>query len=189
MAYFQNFLLQMHYQSNLLLLLFFAYRAAWIVLFTELFLEFLIRPKSYHELIRSDKAFAPSSARFLNRFHFICESLSLLLYVPQLVCGLSGNCTIAFGASRRTLWALTSTSKGKSFVGRFLLGSTFLRSFGLARHWKQMWLNHTFDRHDQEHCKYQNGKNIHWISLVIVLTFPNFLCPHRSSHYSSTPIC
>jgi hypothetical protein len=120
----------------------------------ELFLEFLIRPKNYQELVRSDKAFAPTSARFLNRFHFVCESLSLLLYIPQLVCGLSGNCSTSFGASRRTLWALTSSSSGKALAGRFLLGLTFLRSFGLARHWKQMWLNHTYDKHDQDRCKF-----------------------------------
>lgn len=129
--------------------------AVWLVLIVELFLEFLIRPKHYQELVRSDKAFAPSTARLLNRFHFVCESLSLLLYIPQAFCGLSGNCSNGYGASRRTLWALTSSNLQEAVAGRFLTGLTFLRSFGLARHWKQMWLNHTYERGDQERCKFK----------------------------------
>lgn len=125
----------------------------WVVLVIELFMEFLIRPRHYQELVRSDKAYTPSTARLLNRFHFVCESLSLLLYIPQGYCGISGYCSTTYGASRRTLWALTSSSLQKAVMGRFLVGFTFLRSFGLARHWKQMWLNHTYDKNDQERCK------------------------------------
>jgi hypothetical protein len=131
--------------------------AVWVVLIVELFLEFLIRPKHYQELVRSDKAFAPSTARLLNRFHFVCESLSLLLYIPQAYCGLSANCFNGNGASRRTLWALTSSNLSEAIAGRFLAGLTFLRSFGLARHWKQMWLNHTYDRSDKERCKFDRS--------------------------------
>lgn len=116
----------------------------------------MIRPSNYEELVQSDKAFAPSTARLLNRFHFVCESLSLLLYLPQTSCALSSNCDATFGATRRTLWALTSRNVGKAIVGRFFIGFIFLRSFGLARHWKKMWLNHTYDKNKQERCKFQD---------------------------------
>ena len=130
------------------------FSVVWAVLIVELFLEFLIRPKHYQDLVRSDKAYAPSTARLLNRFHFVCESLSLLLYIPQAYCALSDNCSNGYGASRRSLWALTSSNLHEAVAGRFLSGLIFLRSFGLARHWKQMWLNHTYEKNDKERCKF-----------------------------------
>lgn len=129
-------------------------RVVWVILVIELFLEFLIRPKGYQELVRSDKAFAPSTARLLNRFHFVCESCALILYLPQSICGFYGQCSSMFGAAQRSLMALTGDSQGEAALGRLLLGLTFLRSFGLARHWKQMWLNHTYERGQQESCKF-----------------------------------
>ena len=53
------------------------------------------------------------------------------------------------------MWALTSSKLSKAVAGRFLVGLTFLRSFGLARHWKQMWLNHTYEGNDRERCKFK----------------------------------
>jgi hypothetical protein len=129
-------------------------RVVWVVLVIELFLEFLIRPKGYQELVRSDKAFAPSTARLLNRFHFVCESCALILYIPQSICGFQEQCSSMFGAAQRSLMALTGDSQREAALGRLLLGLTFLRSFGLARHWKQMWLNHTYEKAEQESCKF-----------------------------------
>lgn len=40
--------------------------------------------------------------------------------------------------------AITSQSTWKAAAGRVVIGLTFLRVFGLVRHWKQMWLSHTF---------------------------------------------
>jgi hypothetical protein len=98
------------------------------------------------------------------------------LYIPEGYCGISGNCSTSYGASRRTLWALTSSDLPKAIVGRFLVGLTFLRSFGLARHWKQMWLNHTYEGGDRERCKFalrcfilvKDCTNAHQIVIAVV---------------------
>jgi hypothetical protein len=126
----------------------------WFVLIVELLFELLIRPSNYGALVYSDKAFAPSTARLLNRFHLFCESLALFAYLPQSVCGFTDGCDSTLDAIKRTLWALTSTNLRDAFLGRILFGLVFLRSFGLARHWKQMWLNHTYEKIDQESCKF-----------------------------------
>ena len=126
-------------------------RVVWAVLAIELLFEFLIRPSTYLDLVVSDKAFAPTTARHINRYHLVCESLALLLYIPDVSCTVSKSCTsIKYIGALAPLWAITSLSAWKAAAGRFLLGLTFLRAFGLVRHWKQMWINHTFDRKDNQ---------------------------------------
>lgn len=123
-------------------------RVVWSVLVVELLFEFLIRPNNYHELVLSDKAFAPTSARHINRYHLICEFLALLLYIPSVSCTISKSCSSINCLTEASLWAITSLSRWKAATGRFFLGLTFLRAFGLVRHWKQMWIDHTFDKKD-----------------------------------------
>ena len=127
-----------------------------MVLVLELILEFLIRPPNYVDLMDSDKAFAPATARFMNKYHFFCESLALGLFIPQAICGLYGGCrdVIFLNEIQSSLWACTNPNRSKAMLGRFLLGLTFLRSFGLARYWKQMWLNHTCVGKNGESCKF-----------------------------------
>lgn len=121
-------------------------RVVWSILVVELLFEFLIRPSNYRELVTSDKAFAPTTARHINRYHLLCEALALILYIPDVSCAASKSCSSIGGYP--PLWAITSLSFWKAAAGRFLLGLTFLRAFGLVRHWKQMWINHTFEKKD-----------------------------------------
>jgi hypothetical protein len=127
----------------------------WIILGLELFFEFLIRPEDYHELITSDKAFAPSTARHINSFHLFFESLSLLLFIPQLPCVFKQQCgdDIYFSAIWASIHAVTDHDGGRAAWARARLGLTFLKAFGLFRHWKKMWINRTFERGKTNSCK------------------------------------
>jgi hypothetical protein len=62
------------------------YSITWTSLAIELIFEYIIRPSHYHELMQSDKAFAPATARHLNWFHFFCELLALILFLPLMPC-------------------------------------------------------------------------------------------------------
>lgn len=107
----------------------------------------IIRPKGYTTLIQSDRAFAPSTARHINRFHLIFESIALVTYIPEFRCLAPyemchrGPLLSRVGSS---LDAVIGQSHAVSARGRFLLGLTALRLFGLIRHWKQMFINNTF---------------------------------------------
>lgn len=132
----------------------------WSILSFELVCEFLVRPslRSYRALIRTDKAFTPTTARHINTFHLICEGVALLLYIPNVSCVLAGTCDdkLFLSGAEAAKWAVTSPNDAKATISRFLLGLTFLRTFGLVRHWKQMWINYTFEgRTDSkpESCK------------------------------------
>ena len=120
----------------------------WIVLFLELLFEGLIRPDNYKQLKTSDKAYAPSTARNINAFHLFFESAALFLYIPQFPCVVSkdrcGDDTF-FGNIYASILATTSTELYRAAFGRVILGLTFLRVFGLVRHWKQMWLSNVFE--------------------------------------------
>lgn len=113
----------------------------------ELALELLIRPHDYGYLIGSEQAYNPSTARHLNAYHLVCESLALLLFVPQLFCVFSDSkcgSQIPMSLVDASIKAITSPDPVEVIGGRLVLGLTFLRVFGLVRHWKQMWLSHTF---------------------------------------------
>ena len=121
----------------------------WIVLVLELFFEAMIRPKNYGELRSSDKAFSPSTARHINAFHLCFEAAALLLFLPHFPCLFDHErCgdDIFFSGIYGAINSLTSTQGYEQAFGRLILGLTFLRVFGLVRHWKQMWLNNTFEK-------------------------------------------
>lgn len=128
-----------------------SHRSVWVILVLELAIEVLIRPPNYGALMTTDKAFAPSTARHINRFHLVFEIIALALYIPQVSCSLSATCQDGLfrpflDRARAPLWALTSLHDSEAVLGRLDLGLTFLRAFGLIRHWKQMWINYTFER-------------------------------------------
>ncbi len=113
----------------------------------ELFFEIIVRPKGYFELIQSDRAFAPSTARYINWFHLIFESIALITYIPEFRClapyDICRRDTI-FSRISSSLDAVVGVSNADSARGRFVLGLTALRLFGLFRHWRQMFINNTF---------------------------------------------
>ena len=118
----------------------------WTILALELIFEAMIRPSNYFNLIESDKAFAPSTARYINRFHLFFETLALLTYVPEFQCVVTDVCTRNEYLSRvAASWkAVLGPTHGDSAFGRLMMGLTSLRFFGVIRHWKQMWISSTF---------------------------------------------
>jgi hypothetical protein len=120
----------------------------WCILLLELILEWLIRPTDYFSLTVSDKAFAPSTQRYLDSFHFCFEVIALLLFIPSFF-GVSSR----EGCGSRDRWtglnsaliAVVGDTKQQAFVGRLYLGLTVLRIYGLIRHWRNMWLANAFN--------------------------------------------
>ena len=121
----------------------------WFILVMELLLEFLIRPPDYSALMQSEKAFAPSTARHINVFHLVMESFALILFAPRFRCVANeDNCGtrgVIGPGLRASIDALSGDNEGLIALGRFFLGLHFLRTFGLIRHWKQVWLKSTFE--------------------------------------------
>lgn len=118
----------------------------WVILVLELIFEVLIRPKGYSDLIQSDRAYSPSTSRYINRFHLIFESLALVMYIAEFTCIGQEMCDdySVFSRMKSSLDAIIGKSRGISARGRFVLGLTVLRLFGPIRHWKQMFIKTTF---------------------------------------------
>ena len=149
----------------------------WCFLTAELALELLIRPKGYKKLILSEKGYAPSTARYLNRFHLITESACLLFFGIEIIlnpfsCSHSHNgiphtytrehfittsgeelhtvysSSVSFSSSFSLLAATMNRTLGPTGLhtafGMVYFAVLRFRIFSLVRHWKNMWLNHTF---------------------------------------------
>lgn len=130
----------------------------------ELLFEFLVRPPEYEHTMQTDKAFSPATARHVNFFHLFCESLALIFYLPQIICPFQNSCRdgqfLPSHLASPAIAAVTSPHDGHAALGRFMLSLTFLRTFGLVRHWKQMWINSTYENRCQESCTF------HFISFL-----------------------
>ena len=116
----------------------------WSILVLELIFEVIIRPPGYSDLIQSDRAFAPSTARYINRFHLIFEGIALITYIPNFACLATGDICSRMSRVLASMDAVIGKTPAQSAKGRFFLGLTVLRLFGLIRHWKQMFINNTF---------------------------------------------
>lgn len=119
----------------------------WAILALELIFEVLIRPKGYMELISSDRAFAPSTARHINRFHLFFEVLALFTFIPEFNCirNVEGCSTSSdYTRIQLSIDAVAGDSHTSAAKGRFFLGLTALRFFAVVRHWKQMWISNAF---------------------------------------------
>lgn len=123
------------------------FSVVWFILVIELSFEYLLRPTDYQQLIKSEKAFAPSTARHINRYHLFCEAIALLLFVTHFPCAFLNKCggRLPFSSVQAGLYAVVGATNADAALGRFVLGLTFLRAFGLVRRWKQMWINLTFE--------------------------------------------
>ncbi|GKY91659.1 hypothetical protein MPSEU_000137800 [Mayamaea pseudoterrestris] len=121
----------------------------WCVLVVELFFEYLTRPWDYNQAVKSERAFQPSIARHVDSFHLFCESLALILFIPEMPCILRDRCdapgSVAFSMQHAAMLAVTGSTRVKMTQGRFVIGLMFLRMFALIRHWKQMWIRSMFD--------------------------------------------
>jgi class 3 adenylate cyclase len=157
--------------------------AAWLVLLLELIFEFLIRPRNIRQLRNSEDAFTPATARNISDFHLVFESFALLLFIPQFRCiGYPSSCgdEFLFSGVYASIQAVTGDTVGEAALGRFILGLNFLRVFGLVRHWKQMWLNHTFEG------EASNSRVLRHILLVSPKRPGQFMKSLRQSHMDSS---
>jgi hypothetical protein len=107
-----------------------------------------IRPDGYNNLIVSEKAFAPSTVRYINSFHLLVESLSLAVFIPEFLCLWTTAYTCgdrpAFSFFNAAYMAVLGPYRSDAFYGRAYMALIRLRVFGLGRHWKKMWINNTF---------------------------------------------
>ncbi len=112
----------------------------------ELIFEWLIRPSHYYRLMLSGKAYAPSSARYLNPFHLVTELIALLTFIPEFNCLTTKVCgeRVFFSGVDAALRAIYGPKVVNGIYGRFCIGLISLRMIGLVRHWKIMWVNRTF---------------------------------------------
>lgn len=120
----------------------------WTILVLELLCEVFIRPDGYRALLESDKAYAPSTARFINSFHLVFETIALAVFIPEFLCLWTSTYQCGdrptFSFFHATLLAVLGPTRAKTFYGRAYLALVRLRVFGLVRHWKKMWINNTF---------------------------------------------
>ena len=124
----------------------FAQSIVWSILVLELIFEWLIRPSHYYKLTMSDKAYAPSSARYINSFHLVTEAIALLTFIPEFDCLSTKVCgkRTFFSGVDASLNAIYGPTRVRGAFGRLCIGLISLRMIGLVRHWKIMWINRTF---------------------------------------------
>jgi hypothetical protein len=105
-------------------------------------------------VVKSERAYEPAIARYIDNFHLVFESLALILFVPQIPCRLHNNCgsrgSTVLGLQQSAILAVTGSSNAEASRGRFVIGLTFLRIFALIRHWKQMWIRCMFDEEEND---------------------------------------
>ena len=106
----------------------------------------MVRPRDYSVLIRSEKAYAPSTSRNINSFHMFFESLSLASSIPGFLCLRDDSCSqlSPFTGLWASVCALIGPTTADACLGRFYIGIRSLRIFALVRHWKIMRLNRSF---------------------------------------------
>lgn len=112
-------------------------------------MEVFIRPNGYRALIRSDRAYLPSTVRYLNTFHLVSEMISLIFFIPEFICLFgSKSCgdRYAFSLANACLMSLYGPDRLHAFYGTAFICILRLRIFGLVRHWTKMWINNTFVR-------------------------------------------
>ena len=120
-------------------------------------MEVFIRPSGYYALIRSEKAYLPSTVRYINAFHLISEMISLIFFIPEFMCifrSESCGARYSFSLANACLMSLYGPDRMHAFYGTGFICIMRLRIFGLVRHWCKMWINNTFVR--------VRGKNGEW---------------------------
>jgi len=124
----------------------------WLVLVMELVVGVFVRPDGWHSLVRSDKAYTPQTALYIDNIHLCVESISLIFFMPVFYCIFTSNSSSESTCSSRmpfsfleaSLVAVMGPTVSEAFYGRFFYGVIRLRVFSLVRHWRNLWLNITF---------------------------------------------
>jgi hypothetical protein len=119
----------------------------WAVLILELACEVFIRPDGYQALLFSDKAYAPTTVRYLHSVHLVIELFSLLLYISEFACIFTGeSCSqrLPLTFYNAALLGVIGPSFREVFLGHGYIALVRLRVFGMVRHWRNMWITRTF---------------------------------------------
>ena len=127
----------------------------WLILAMELILGVFVRPEEWHSLVRSDKAYTPQTAQYINGVHLFVESISLVFFVPVFFCIFRSETTcssrLPFSFLEASLAAVLGPSLSSAFYGRFFYGVIRLRVFALVRHWRNAWNHSTFGMNHKKH--------------------------------------
>lgn len=115
------------------------------MLVLELIFEVFIRPDGYNVLVASEKAYAPSTVRYINYFHLVVETFSLGIFVPEFIClwNVSSSCSerTRFSYFNAAFMAILGPSQASAFLGHVYFALVHLRIFGLVRRWRIRWIN------------------------------------------------
>ena len=113
---------------------------AWIVLVIELFFRRCIRPDEYFQLIKSAEAYNPSTARYINTFHLVCEGLALIFAVPNFL-PLFGVDPFINSVKASIYITMGGDSFGLYLLGHLYIFTTRLRLFCLVRYKTNHWID------------------------------------------------
>jgi len=112
-------------------------------------MEVFIRPSGYYALIRSEKAYLPSTVRYISTFHLVSEMISLIFFIPEFSCVFRSNSCRErnrFSLANACLMSLYGPDRLHAFYGYAFITMLRLRIFALVRHWTSMWINNSFVR-------------------------------------------
>ena len=119
----------------------------WTIIVLDLLCEVFIRPEGFQELKESDKAFSPTTARYIGGLHLTAELISLAFFVPEFLCIFPGqDCDDSprFSFLFSALHAVTGPTRTRALAGRAFFAVIRFRVFALDRHWKVWRINQTF---------------------------------------------
>mmetsp|Transcript_1692 Transcript_1692/g.3587 ORF Transcript_1692/g.3587 Transcript_1692/m.3587 type:complete len:1367 (-) Transcript_1692:197-4297(-) len=131
----------------------------WLFLAMEWISEnFIIRPNpsDYLNLVRSDKAYSPSTRRYMDIFHSILELIALILFIPEI-------CEIFYSLSNKhsnawyLKWSLLGAikrimngDKREMWLGAIIVMLTRLRIVGVTRRYKQRVINNHYLKSEED---------------------------------------
>jgi len=136
-------------RSNELFLPFYIISIAWFALVVELIFEVINRPQNYSSLLEGERAFLPSTVRYINRFHFVFEVLALGFALPDWL----GKMVVmddSFQFATIAVEASVGSSTAAFISGHFKLMLSRLRLFGLFRHRRNYWIRLQSKDHEME---------------------------------------
>ena len=99
----------------------------------ELIFEVFVRPEDYSKLLKAERAYYPSTVRYINGFHLVFEFVALMFVIPDFLPLF--NHRVSNGTS--FIQAAINASYGKTnyqFIGGHLIFMlTRMRVFGLGK--------------------------------------------------------
>ena len=120
----------------------------WVILVLELLFQVFIRPDGFSHLVATEKAYSPTTIRYINWLHLYVEIISLLCFIPEFLCVCTSkyDCDDAIGFSfhNAVLFTVIGPTRLQAFYGHAYFALVRLRVFGVVRHWRNMWVTNTF---------------------------------------------